>query len=140
VRYLARVDVALALLGGVLWLVFTTLLRANESRLVFNAAVARVFPAPIDPALFHVVYFTTADGLTLEGVVRRADPPVRYWVLFCPPSGASIHAPGLQRPLQQLVQFGYSVLAFDYRGFGRNPGVPTENGLYEDARAALALL
>ena len=32
---------------------------------------------------------------------------------------------------------GFSVLLFDYRGYGGNPGTPTERGLARDARAAL---
>jgi fermentation-respiration switch protein FrsA (DUF1100 family) len=36
-----------------------------------------------------------------------------------------------------LMRHGYSVLLFDYRGYGGNPGSPTEQGLLDDARAAL---
>ena len=36
-----------------------------------------------------------------------------------------------------LSRHGYSVLLFVYRGFGGNPGSPTEEGLRDDARAAL---
>lgn len=36
-----------------------------------------------------------------------------------------------------LARHGYSVLLFDYRGYGGNPGSPTEQGLLDDARAAL---
>ncbi len=35
---------------------------------------------------------------------------------------------------------GFSVLLFDYRGYGENPGLPTEDGLAADARAAQAWL
>ena len=33
-----------------------------------------------------------------------------------------------------------NVLVFDYRGYGRSTGRPTEPGVYRDARAALAYL
>jgi fermentation-respiration switch protein FrsA (DUF1100 family) len=39
-----------------------------------------------------------------------------------------------------LNQMGLSVLLFDYRGYGGNPGRPTEEGLAADARAAQAWL
>ena len=42
----------------------------------------------------------------------------------------------MRRQLESLRAAGYNVLAFDYRGFGRNPGVPTESGVYEDAGTA----
>ncbi|HSV17493.1 MAG TPA: alpha/beta fold hydrolase [Casimicrobiaceae bacterium] len=38
--------------------------------------------------------------------------------------------------IEQLHDFGYSVLAIDYRGFGRSDGgMPSEATVYEDARA-----
>jgi fermentation-respiration switch protein FrsA (DUF1100 family) len=39
-----------------------------------------------------------------------------------------------------LNRAGLSVLLFDYRGYGGNPGSPTEEGLASDARAAQAWL
>lgn len=38
--------------------------------------------------------------------------------------------------VQALWQAGYNVFIFDYRGYGKTPGTPTEAGLYQDARAA----
>jgi fermentation-respiration switch protein FrsA (DUF1100 family) len=35
---------------------------------------------------------------------------------------------------------GYGVLLCGYRGYGQNPGKPTEEGIYRDARAALKWL
>jgi fermentation-respiration switch protein FrsA (DUF1100 family) len=39
-----------------------------------------------------------------------------------------------------LIDAGYGVLALEYRGYGGNPGSPSEAGLYEDARAGFAFL
>src|SRR5690606_27765101 len=39
-----------------------------------------------------------------------------------------------------LNRMGLSVLLFDYRGYGGNPGSPSEEGLAADARAAQAWL
>ncbi len=44
---------------------------------------------------------------------------------------------------ERLLRFareGYGVLMPEYRGYGGNPGTPTEAGFYTDARAALAFL
>lgn len=38
------------------------------------------------------------------------------------------------------AQQGYGILLVGYRGYGGNPGKPTENGLYIDARTALDFL
>ena len=43
--------------------------------------------------------------------------------------------------LEQLRDFGFSVLAIDYRGFGKSDGdLPSEKTVYEDAHAAWAWL
>ena len=109
---------------GCLWI--------NESRLVFMARSSRV-PAPIPAS--DVFRLTTSDGVRLDAVSLTAERPSAYWILFCPPSGRTIHG-YLRRQLESLRAAGYNVLAFDYRGFGRNPGSPSESGLYADAETA----
>jgi len=45
--------------------------------------------------------------------------------------------------IERLLRFareGYGVLMPEYRGYGGNPGTPTETGFYADARAALDFL
>jgi fermentation-respiration switch protein FrsA (DUF1100 family) len=45
--------------------------------------------------------------------------------------------------VERLLRFareGYGVLMLEYRGYGGNPGTPTETGFYTDARAALDFL
>jgi hypothetical protein len=51
--------------------------------------------------------------------------------------GARWNLTGQVFRIEQLHEFGFSVLAIDYRGFGKSDGdVPSEQGVYEDARAA----
>jgi fermentation-respiration switch protein FrsA (DUF1100 family) len=39
-----------------------------------------------------------------------------------------------------FIERGYGVFLCEYRGYGGNPGSPTEEGLYKDARAAIKWL
>jgi uncharacterized protein len=41
---------------------------------------------------------------------------------------------------RQFIQAGFGILLLEYRGYGGNKGSPTEQGLYEDGRTALAFL
>ena len=41
---------------------------------------------------------------------------------------------------EALARQGFTVLLVDYRGFGANPGAPSEDGLIQDAEAAVAHL
>lgn len=86
------------------------------------------------------VTFSTGDGLKLAGWFVRSDkaaPPVPTVLVFNGNAGNRAH----RAPLAQaLAQHGSNVLLFDYRGYGGNPGSPTETGLNADARAARAYL
>ena len=62
----------------------------------------------------------------------RADAPA---VLYF--HGSRWNLTGQLSRIGQLHDFGFSVLAIDYRGFGKSAGgVPSEQSVYEDARAA----
>lgn len=81
----------------------------------------------------------TEDGLTLTAWFVRARR--RF------PSGAVLVLPGnagnrsLRAPLAAaLADEGFDVLLVDYRGYGGNPGRPSQDGLLADARAARAVL
>jgi alpha-beta hydrolase superfamily lysophospholipase len=62
----------------------------------------------------------------------RADAPA---VLYF--HGSRWNLTGQLFRIRQLHDFGFSVLAVDYRGFGKSDGdVPSEQSVYEDARVA----
>jgi alpha-beta hydrolase superfamily lysophospholipase len=64
-----------------------------------------------------------------------ADKPGAPAVLYL--HGARWNLTGQTFRIEQLHQFGFSVLAIDYRGFGKSDGdLPSEETAYEDARAA----
>jgi hypothetical protein len=118
---------------------------------VVIVAVAYVFqdrlalPGPGSPPLngdairapnAQVVTVMTADGVALAG-------------LLLPAAAASGPSPGLlwfygnmetvyamAEAVAWLQPPGVTVLMVDYRGYGRSPGKPSEQGLYLDAEAA----
>jgi uncharacterized protein len=94
-------------------------------------------PTPDEIGLTHVeaVTFPTADGLVLQGwFVQSAQSPARYTVLvFNGNAGNRAYRAGLAAVLRR---HGLAVFLFDYRGFGGNPGSPSETGLATDGRAA----
>jgi uncharacterized protein len=134
--YALRVVIVLAVICMTLWTGAVGCLWVNETRLVFRANRSRV----ISPVAYREpVELTTRDGVRLDAVSLRADIPSQYWILFCPPAAGTIHG-RLQSQLQELQTLGYNIFAFDYRGFGRNPGRPSESGVYEDGLAAYRYL
>lgn len=87
---------------------------------------------------FEEVRFQTADGLTLHGwffpstAFSNHTGPV---ILFCHGNGGNIsHRLAYY---QLMLETGAAVFTFDYRGYGRSEGRPSERGTYLDAQAAL---
>jgi fermentation-respiration switch protein FrsA (DUF1100 family) len=83
---------------------------------------------------FEDADFSAADGTPLHGwYVPHAKP--RGVVLFCHGNAGNItHREEILRRLHNVT--GVTVFIFDYRGYGRSMGKPTEAGVLADARAA----
>lgn len=83
---------------------------------------------------FEDVSFVSADGVPLHGwYVPHAKP--RGAVLFCHGNAGNItHREPILRQLHDVA--GVTVFIFDYRGYGRSKGKPSEAGVLADARAA----
>lgn len=93
---------------------------------------ARISRVPLED-----VWFTSEDGTRLFGwyVPSRRSRAVMLWCHGN--AGNMIHR---LENLAMLYERGLSVFLFDYRGYGRSEGMPTEQGLYQDARAAYRYL
>ncbi|PXY32747.1 hypothetical protein BAY60_05600 [Prauserella muralis] len=79
----------------------------------------------------------TSDGLRLGAWYFPVDD-ARATVLVAPGNAGNR---ALRAPLARaLTARGLSVLLLDYRGYGGNPGSPTEEGLLRDVRAAREFL
>lgn len=80
---------------------------------------------------------TTADGLELAAWYVAA-PPGRPTVLMFHGNGGSLVYERYR--LKHFMDAGLGAMLLAYRGYSGNEGTPTEEGLYEDARAALVWL
>lgn len=93
-----------------------------------------------DPAFWpmpgvQVVEIETSDGLTLESWFQPPSRDGMPTVLLFHGNGGN-HA-WRTHSMRPLADRGYGVLLASYRGYGGNPGKPSEEGLYSDARAHL---
>jgi fermentation-respiration switch protein FrsA (DUF1100 family) len=80
----------------------------------------------------------TEDGARLHGWWIAARRRAAGHVLLCHGNAGNI---GDRVPHAALLTAaGFDVLLFDYRGYGRSSGRPSEEGTYRDARAARAAL
>lgn len=84
---------------------------------------------------FKPLRLTTQDGLTLTSWYYPARHPDKPTVIFT--QGNAGHAGHRNYKVLPWVNAGYGVVMVGYRGFCLNPGTPTEQGLYRDARAVM---
>ena len=125
-RYLSAVPIVLA-----------SFLLGLEQRLVFTGAYDRQREFVETPAHYDISYDTvtiiTEDGVALNAWTLFAEDAER-WLIYFHGQGANIsHYLSLTT---QWVERGYNVLTVDYRGYGASEGMPSEAGLYLDARAS----
>ncbi|MCZ7533608.1 MAG: alpha/beta hydrolase [Acidimicrobiia bacterium] len=125
-RWLLIGVVVLVGVGVTLW--------AFQRRLIYfpSQAVGNI------PAGAEEVRYPTADGLELTAWFVPSVGPAEGTVIVFP--GNAGNRSGRLPLARALADAGYGTLLVDYRGYGGNPGSPSEEGLRLDARAALAYL
>lgn len=125
-RPAVTVLVIIVLVLGVLWLVQRKLIYFPDDSPVPSAE--RVEGA-------SDVTLDTSDGLRLGAWLVAPRLPDRRVAVLVANGNAGNRA--MRLPLARaLADRGFTVLLFDYRGFGGNEGSPSESGLALDARAA----
>ena len=120
---------------AVRWIVFLGLLYAGvvvvfwflERRLVFRpSSETEVWNAPCDPAT-RDVWLTSADGTKLHAWWLPPAGAAAGAVLIAHGNGGNLTCCG-QLPADLRRSLGAGVLMFDYPGYGKSEGKPTEAG------------
>lgn len=104
-----------------------------QSRFIYPAPQE---PAPLTPG-YEEVELMTGDGLALRAFYREAAPGLPT-VLYFHGNGGTLQGASVSNAA--LVEAGIGALLIEYRGYGGNPGSPSEQGLYADGEAALSWL
>ena len=108
-----------------------------ERRYIFFPTT-EVQSTPADAGLADEdVYFDTAQGLKLHGwyIAGPAEVENSTWIWFHGNGGNIGHRVDELAMLRHRL--GVNLFIFDYQGYGKSQGEPTEQGTYRDARAAL---
>lgn len=125
----------MTIIGKILLIYFLILvvLLVIQNRLIFRPT--RNFP--FRPAQFGLkpeeIFFSSSDGTRLHGWFFDAgkDAPC---LLFCHGNAGNIS--DRLANVKLLLKLPVNVFIFDYRGYGKSEGSPTEAGVYEDAESA----
>lgn len=125
--FLRIIFIALILFSG--WMYFRNFEHKN---IYFPSAIIEFTPA--DKGLsFEEVFYRTSDGKKNNGWFVPAQN-ARGTMLFCHGNGGNIgHRIDF---LEIFNKLKLNVFIFDYRGYGKSPGRPSEKGIYLDAKGA----
>ncbi len=106
-----------------------------QSRLVYFPQIGQELTVtPRDAGLeFEEVWLTTDDVVALHGWFVPARQPRSTVLLLHGNAGNISHR---MEYLLMFYRLGYSTFIFDYRGYGKSGGSPSEEGTYRDAQAA----
>ena len=110
-----------------------------QRRLIYFPTTSPVPPAGNVISDARDVTLRTSDGLELGAWFVPARGPERRMTVLVANGNAGDRV-GRAPLAVALAERGFGVLLFDYRGYGGNPGSPSETGLALDARAAYKYL
>jgi fermentation-respiration switch protein FrsA (DUF1100 family) len=125
----------------VLYVGVAALLMFLENWLLYHPSSAKEWTAPPDSLHVQDVALTAADGTQIHAWwCPPADwTPAHGAVLYCHGNAGNLSQRGDAAILWQKA-LGHAVLLFDYPGYGRSDGKPSEAGCYAAADAAYAWL
>jgi uncharacterized protein len=104
--------------------------RASTPALAGQSGVSGLRSPPALPASL-----VTPDSLATPKTLALPNPLASPVLLYL--HGARYNVTGSAPRMRRLQELGFSVLAIDYRGFGKSTNkLPSETSAYEDARAA----
>jgi len=114
---------------------FAVLLFLFQDRLAYYPQLGReIHTTPREHGMeYEALTLDTSDGERLDAWF--VPTPQAYGVVLILHGNAG----NISQRMDSIAMFhrlGYGVLIFDYRGYGRSSGKPSEAGLYQDAQAA----
>ena len=119
------------------YLVFIVSLGAMQRHFLYFPDPAKFVPAEWALKEMQPLTVATEDGLNLTSWYSPPKKPGKFTIVFF--QGNAGHLGYRNYKVRPWLTAGYGVLMIGYRGFG-NPGSPSEEGLYKDARAAIDVL
>jgi fermentation-respiration switch protein FrsA (DUF1100 family) len=130
------------LLGGYGYVFILLFLLSIEDRLLFPGLPAAAgWSEPPASVTVEDVSLTAADGTALHAwwSAPRGWKPEQGALLFCHGNGGNLSGRGRALPAVHK-ELGLAVLVFDYPGYGKSDGRPSEAGCYAAGEAAFAWL
>jgi pimeloyl-ACP methyl ester carboxylesterase len=128
-----RLAIGALVAAAALYIAVLALLYIYQQRLIYPGWWNGTAAARPDLSGYRDIAMTTSDGLRGR-LLYHPPAPGKPVILFFHGNGDDIR--GSATIVRRLVAAGYGAVLPEYRGYNGSPGIPTEQGLYRDARAA----
>lgn len=126
------------LIPFLIYLGILSVLYLNQRWFIYFPSSLQMSPSQAGVPEMQIVTLQTEDGLNLQAWYRESKAPNIPTIIFFHGNAGSIGNRGFI--VKPFLNAGFGVLLLTYRGYSGNPGSPSEEGLYKDARAALKFL
>lgn len=120
-----------------LYVVLIAAMYLGQRKLLYHPDNTIGAPATHGIAEVVPIRLTSKDGNAVSSWFRAAGTNKPIIVYF---HGNAGHIGDRASKVRSYLDAGYGILLVGYRGYGGNPGQPTEKGLYDDAATALEFL
>jgi pimeloyl-ACP methyl ester carboxylesterase len=127
----------LTLLGSIVYAGINAYLYFYQRSMIYHPVVEMAAPSNYGMYDTQLVKLKTADNLEIVSwyrVPKRGQPVMLYL------HGNAGNLGDRAEKLKVFIGKGMGMMAVSWRGFGGSQGYPTEDGLYNDARAAIKYL
>lgn len=121
------------LLFGYIFL--AVLLFLLQRQMIYLPSNIQATPAEYGVSEMEVVQLTTGDDLVLQAWFRPKKKEGMPTIIFF--HGNAGHIGNRAVIAKPFLEAGYGFLLVTYRGYSGNPGSPSEEGFYQDGRAAM---
>ncbi len=126
------------LTAALVYLALVAFLYFYQRNLLYFPDTVRPNPAEWGVSSYVPVEVQTSDNLTLNAWYFPSSDIKGPVVLFFHGNASHFASRAFKAPV--FIEEGIGVLLAEYRGYGGNPGKPTEEGLYKDARSYIKWL
>jgi dienelactone hydrolase len=137
-KKIIRVFKAYVAAAMLIYIAFASYFYLRQSHYIYFPTHNLPAPEVVGLADMSLIDISTNDGLRLSGWYKPPVTSEKPVIIMFHGQGNTIA--DLHHFARECLDEGYGVLLAEYRGYGGNPGYPTEQRLYLDARAQLAWL
>ncbi len=120
-----------------LFILIVTLAYFSQRSFIYFPSPENPNPKDFQAEDMQIIKIPVTDGMTLSSWYK---PSVDKKPVILYLHGNAGHIGYRMYLVRQFLSEGFGVLLLEYRGYGGNPGKPTESGLYQDARGAMHFL